>query len=41
MLFSKNDFALGRLSLHVHVLSLHEILFLVDVSSLDFVIERR
>jgi len=41
VLFSKNDFALGRLSLHVHVLSLHEILFLVDVSSLNFVIERR
>ena len=41
MLISENNLALGRLSLHVHVLSLHEILFLsIDVSGLNFIIER-
>ena len=39
-LLSECDSALGGLPLHVDILCLHEGLFFVDISRLDFIIER-
>ena len=40
VLLSECDSALGGLPLHVDILCLHEGLFFVDISRLDFIIER-
>ena len=39
-LFAKSNISFGRLPLHVHILGLQENLFVIDISCLDFLIER-